>query len=89
MLRPQEIILQEGKMRTIGNRRVSPAPPKGQLKSRVLCNHIAHGCLQLGGRHVLRSEPSQDLQANRSRAMAGCLGGPQFTGRAKNGEAIA
>jgi hypothetical protein len=89
MMCPQQIILHEGNMGTIRNRCLPTAPEKGQLKPGVLRNHIAQGRFQFGGRNMLCIQPSQDLPANRSRGVAGRLGGPQFTGIAEDGENIA
>ena len=76
-------------MGAIRNGGLPTAPEKGQLKPRVLRNHIAQGGFQFGGRNMLGVQPAQDLPANRARGMARRLGGPQFTGIAEDGEDIA
>ena len=76
MMRSQQIILHEGNMGAIRNGGLPTAPEKGQLKPGVLCNHIAQGRFQFGGRNMLGIQPAQDLPANRVRRMAGRLRAP-------------
>ena len=76
-------------MCAVGDRGLSTAQEKGQLKPRIFVNDIPQSGFKLGGGDVLGVEPSQGLSANEFLRVASGLRGPEFAGIAKDGPEVA